>query len=154
GGLAGVYDYGPLGSLLKNNLKDLWIQKFVHNREDMFLLDSAIVMGEKPLTASGHVGGFSHPVIECKNCGNKERTDHLLENDLGYQNALNNIYKNYKEKELNLTDEEKEKSEKTFNSIDSFVEAEKKGKKVLGRESLNFEEKDLSYATLKNLFDN
>jgi glycyl-tRNA synthetase len=88
GGMAGIYDYGPLGSLLKNNIKNLWIKKFVENRRDMYLLDSAIIMGEKPLTASGHVGGFSDPMIECLNCGNKERTDNLLEKEIEYIKLL------------------------------------------------------------------
>lgn len=79
GGLAGVYDYGPLGSLLKNNIKNAWIKKFVENRRDMYLLDSAIVMGEKPLTASGHVGGFSDPLISDLETGKEYRADHLLE---------------------------------------------------------------------------
>jgi len=87
GGMAGIYDYGPLGSLLKNNIKNLWIKKFVENRRDMYLLDSAIVMGEKPLTASGHVGGFSDPMIECLNCGTKHRTDNLI-NELEMNSVL------------------------------------------------------------------
>ncbi|MBP6925435.1 MAG: glycine--tRNA ligase [Candidatus Pacebacteria bacterium] len=79
GGLAGFYDYGPLGSLLKNNVKESWLKKFVHNRTDMFLVDAAIVMGEKPLTASGHVGGFSDPMVECKKCKKRFRADQILE---------------------------------------------------------------------------
>lgn len=79
GGLAGFFDYGPLGSLLKNNVKNLWLEKFVHSRTDMFLLDSAIVMGEKPLTASGHVGGFSDPLIVDNKTGKEYRADHILE---------------------------------------------------------------------------
>ena len=79
GGLAGFFDYGPLGSLLKNNIKDLWLEKFVHSRTDMFLLDSAIVMGEKPLTASGHVGGFSDPLVSDSKTGKEYRADHILE---------------------------------------------------------------------------
>ncbi len=79
GGLAGIYDYGPLGTLLKNNIKNAWIKKFVEHRRDMFLLDSAIVMGEKPLTASGHVGGFSDPLVDDLKTGKQYRADHLLE---------------------------------------------------------------------------
>src|SRR5690606_11457334 len=79
GGLSGIYDYGPLGSLLKNNIKNLWINKFVENRTDTYLLDSAIVMGEKPLTASGHVGGFSDPLVADLKTGKEFRADHLLE---------------------------------------------------------------------------
>jgi glycyl-tRNA synthetase len=79
GGVAGVYDYGPLGSLLKENIKAAWIKKFVHNRLDMFLLDSAIVMDEAPLTASGHVGGFTDPLVEDLSTQKRYRADHLLE---------------------------------------------------------------------------
>ena len=85
GGMAGIYDYGPLGSLLKNNIKNAWIKKFVENRRDMFLLDSAIIMGEKPLTASGHVGGFSDPLVRDIKTGIDYRADHLLE-DAGIDN--------------------------------------------------------------------
>ncbi len=88
GGMAGIYDYGPLGSLLKNNIKNLWIKKFVESRKDMFLLDSAIVMGEEALTASGHVGGFSDPLVRDKKTGKDYRADHLLE-DAGIENPEN-----------------------------------------------------------------
>jgi len=77
GGLSGFYDYGPLGSLLKNNVKNSWLSKFVHSRSDMFLLDAAIIMGEKPLTASGHVDGFSDPLVECEKCHKRFREDQL-----------------------------------------------------------------------------
>jgi glycyl-tRNA synthetase len=77
GGLAGFYDYGPLGSLLKNNVKESWLKKFVHSRQDMFLVDTAIIMGEKPLTASGHVDGFSDPLVECEKCHKRFRQDQL-----------------------------------------------------------------------------
>jgi len=79
GGLAGVYDYGPLGSLLKKNVKDAWVKKFVHDRQDSYLLDSAILMGEAALTASGHVGGFSDPLVEDMVTNKRYRADTLLE---------------------------------------------------------------------------
>ena len=83
GGMAGIYDYGPLGTLLKNNIKNAWIKKFVENRRDMYLLDSAIIMGEKPLTASGHVETFSDPLVTDTKTGKDYRADHLLEeNDI------------------------------------------------------------------------
>lgn len=79
GGLAGVYDYGPLGSLLKRNIVDAWVRRFVHRRDDMFLLDSATLMGEAPLTASGHVGGFVDPLVDDLVTKKRYRADHLLE---------------------------------------------------------------------------
>lgn len=79
GGLAGFYDLGPLGSLLNNNIKESWLNKFVHSRQDMFLVDAAIVMSEPALTASGHVGGFSDPLVECEKCHKRFREDTLEE---------------------------------------------------------------------------
>ena len=79
GGLSGIYDYGPLGALLKNNIKKLWIKKFVEDRCDIYLLDSAIIMSEKPLIASGHIDGFSDPLVLDIKIGKEYRADHLLE---------------------------------------------------------------------------
>lgn len=151
GGLAGVYDYGPLGSLLKNNIKNLWIQKFVHNREDTYLLDSAIVMGEKPLTASGHVGGFSDPLIECKNCGNKERTDHLLENDSNYQEYLNQYISPLEILTDRLTDEEKNNSRKSLLTAKSLATFEEKDIGILSPEELDFPKDSLFFAKLEEM---
>jgi len=79
GGFAAVYDYGPLGVELGNNVKQLWWKSMVHEREDIFGLDSAIFMSPKVWEASGHVGGFSDPLTECKKCHTRSRIDHLLE---------------------------------------------------------------------------
>jgi glycyl-tRNA synthetase len=79
GGISGVFDYGPLGTLLKNNIKNAWIKKFVENRRDTYLLDSAIIIGEKPLTASGHIGTFVDPLTTDTKTGKDYRADHLLE---------------------------------------------------------------------------
>lgn len=77
GGLAGTYDYGPLGSLLKNNIKNSWLKKFVHGRTDMFLLDAAILMNSEVWKATGHVDHFSDPLTECKKCKKRFRADQL-----------------------------------------------------------------------------
>lgn len=79
GGLANSWDYGPLGSLLKENLKNLWIKNFVQERRDMTLLDAAILMNPQVWVASGHVGGFSDPLIDDKNTKERFRADKLLE---------------------------------------------------------------------------
>ena len=79
GGLAGFYDYGPLGSLLKRNITDAWLDKFVHSRTDTYLVDAAIIMGSQPLTASGHVDGFHDPLVEDIKTHKRYRADHLLE---------------------------------------------------------------------------
>lgn len=77
GGLAGTYDYGPLGSLLKNNIKDSWLHKFVHSRTDMYLVDAAILMNQNVWKATGHVDHFSDPMVECKKCKKRFRFDNI-----------------------------------------------------------------------------
>jgi glycyl-tRNA synthetase len=77
GGLAGTWDYGPLGVALKNNLKKLWWKRFVDDRDDMYGVDAAILMNPKVWEASGHVGGFSDPLVECKKCKHRFRADQL-----------------------------------------------------------------------------
>ncbi|HYE59564.1 MAG TPA: glycine--tRNA ligase [Candidatus Kapabacteria bacterium] len=79
GGLANTWDYGPLGHLLKQNIKKAWWKFFVQEREDMVPLDSAIIMNPKVWEASGHIENFSDPLVECKSCHHRFREDHLLE---------------------------------------------------------------------------
>lgn len=80
GGLAGTYDYGPLGTALKRNLANLWWKKFVQERDDMYGLDAAIIMSHKVWEASGHVAGFTDPLVECSNCHSRVRADHVQDN--------------------------------------------------------------------------
>jgi len=77
GGLSGTWDYGPLGVELKNNIKQLWWRMFVQERDDMCGLDAAILMNPKAWEASGHVSGFSDPLVECSNCKSRFRADQL-----------------------------------------------------------------------------
>ncbi|NBV76956.1 glycine--tRNA ligase [bacterium] len=79
GGLAGTWDYGPLGVSLKNNIKNLWWRMFVESRDDMHGIDAAIIMNPKVWEASGHVAGFSDPLVECKKCKKRFRADHVGE---------------------------------------------------------------------------
>ncbi|MDD3144471.1 MAG: glycine--tRNA ligase [Candidatus Gracilibacteria bacterium] len=79
GGLANSWDYGPYGSLLKENIKNLWIKEFVQKKDEMMLLDSSILLNPKVWVASGHVGGFSDPLIDDKNTKERFRADKLLE---------------------------------------------------------------------------
>jgi glycyl-tRNA synthetase len=79
GGLANTWDYGPLGSLLKKNIKDAWIKKFQRENPYNVLLDSSILMNSEVWKASGHVGGFSDPLTECRSCNNRFRADKLIE---------------------------------------------------------------------------
>ena len=79
GGLANSWDYGPLGTEFKNNIKKLWFQKFVQESKYNVKLDAAILMNPQTWVASGHVGGFSDPLIDCKECKTRHRADKLIE---------------------------------------------------------------------------
>ncbi len=79
GGLANTWDYGPYGVELKNNIKRAWWHSFVQTRLDIVGLDSAILMNPNVWVASGHVGGFSDPLIDCKSCKSRFRADQLIE---------------------------------------------------------------------------
>jgi len=75
GGLAGIWDYGPLGALLKKNIKDEWWKEMVQLRDDIVGVDAAIMMNPKAWEASGHVQSFSDPLVECKICHERFRAD-------------------------------------------------------------------------------
>lgn len=77
GGLAGTWDYGPLGLALKNNIKNLWWKMFVEDRSDLYGVDAAILMNPRVWEASGHVAGFSDPLVECVKCKRRFRADQL-----------------------------------------------------------------------------
>lgn len=79
GGLANTWDYGPLGAELKNNIKKMWWTHFIQTQPLNVGLDSAILMNPNVWKASGHVGGFSDPLIDCKECKSRFRADHLIE---------------------------------------------------------------------------
>lgn len=77
GGLAGTWDYGPLGTALKRNIENLWWKMFVEDRDDMYGIDSTILMNAKVWQASGHVDTFTDPLVECSNCHNRFRADKI-----------------------------------------------------------------------------
>lgn len=79
GGLAGTWDYGPVGVLLKKNLKDIWWKEMVQMRDDIVGVDAAIMMNPRAWEASGHVEAFTDPLIECKHCNKRFRADHMQE---------------------------------------------------------------------------
>ena len=79
GGLANTWDYGPLGAELKNNIKKAWLKKFVQENKYNVGLDSAILMNPQTWVASGHLGGFSDPLMDCKECKTRHRADNLIE---------------------------------------------------------------------------
>lgn len=78
GGLGSVYDYGPLGAQMLRNIRDLWWNYFIIEKENVIGIESQIFMHPKTWVASGHVGGFSDPLIECKKCHNRFRADHVI----------------------------------------------------------------------------
>ena len=79
GGLANTWDYGPLGVELKNNIKKAWWKKFIQECKYNVGLDSALLMNPQVWVASGHVGGFSDPLMDCRSCKTRHRADHLIE---------------------------------------------------------------------------
>ncbi|WP_353893210.1 glycine--tRNA ligase [Proteinivorax hydrogeniformans] len=79
GGLANTWDYGPLGIELLNNIKSAWWKKFVRQNLNVVGLDSALLMNPKVWEASGHIGGFNDPLIDCKDCKSRYRADKLVE---------------------------------------------------------------------------
>ena len=78
GGLANTWDYGPLGSRLKNNIKDAWRKRFIQQRNNAYEIDADILMHPKVWEASGHVASFSDPLIDCKECKMRHRADNLI----------------------------------------------------------------------------
>ena len=80
GGLANTWDYGPLGSRLKNNIKDTWRKRFIQERKNSYEIDADILMHPRVWEASGHVSSFSDPLIDCKECKTRHRADNLIDN--------------------------------------------------------------------------
>ena len=96
GGLSNTWDYGPLGVEFKNNVKKAWWKKFVYEIPQNVGLDAAILMNPKAWVASGHVGGFSDPLMDCKACKTRHRADKLIEdtgvNPAGWSNEQMSQY--------------------------------------------------------------
>ena len=88
GGLSNTWDYGPLGVEFKNNVKNAWHKKFVQENPYNVALDSAILMNPQVWVASGHVGGFSDPLMDCKDCKTRPRADKLIEDAGGDANGM------------------------------------------------------------------
>ena len=101
GGLANTWDYGPLGAELKSNIKKAWLKKFIQENPHNVGLDSAILMNPQTWVASGHLGGFSDPLMDCKECKTRHRADNLIEsfdgtNVAGWSNEEMTAYINEK----------------------------------------------------------
>ena len=90
GGLANTWDYGPLGVEFKNNVKKAWWKKFVQESKYNVGLDAAILMNPQTWVASGHVGGFADPLIDCKECKARFRADKLIEDYL-HENGIDDV---------------------------------------------------------------
>ena len=82
GGLANVWDFGPVGTLLKNNIRDLWWKHYVLDRVDMVGIDASAILRPEVWNASGHVSGFNDAMVDCRECRNRVRADHLIEDIL------------------------------------------------------------------------
>ena len=78
GGLANTWDYGPLGSRLKNNVKDAWRKRFIQERPNAYEVDADILMHPRVWEASGHISSFADPLIDCKECKTRHRADNLI----------------------------------------------------------------------------
>ena len=100
GGLANTWDYGPLGVELKNNIKDAWRRKFVQESKYNVGIDAAILMNPETWVASGHVGGFADPLIDCKSCKARFRADHLIEEYLAEQGVKDVIVDGWSNEKL------------------------------------------------------
>ena len=99
GGLANTWDYGPLGVELKNNIKNAWRKKFIQESKYNVGLDAAILMNPQTWVASGHVSGFSDPLIDCKECKTRHRADKLIE-EWAHENGNDMIADGMTEQEL------------------------------------------------------
>src|SRR5256885_538631 len=83
GGLGSTYDYGHYGVLMKNNIRSLWLRSMVQERDDMVALDSAVILNPRVWEASGHVAGFSDPLVDCRTCKLRFRADRLEDSQCG-----------------------------------------------------------------------
>ncbi|MCH7604509.1 glycine--tRNA ligase [Patescibacteria group bacterium] len=81
GGVEALWDYGPLGSLMKNNIKREWLKRFVQQRDDISLIDASVIMHPRVWEASGHLENFTDPLIDCKKCKSRYRADHMEEGE-------------------------------------------------------------------------
>ena len=87
GGMGSTYDYGHYGVLMKNNIRARWFEAMVRNRDDIVAIDSAVILNPKVWEASGHVGGFSDPLIDCRTCKLRFRADKLEDSTAGANRA-------------------------------------------------------------------
>lgn len=106
GGLANTWDYGPLGVELKNNLKKHWWEYFVHRRSDIYGLDASILMNPKVWVASGHVGKFADPMVDCRNCKERFAADKLVDTEYKVQKGEEIVSTGFSDEKLQTYIEE------------------------------------------------
>lgn len=135
-GFAGFYDYGPLGSELKKNVKDIWWREFVTRRENVVGIDSSIIHNPETWKSSGHLDGFSDPMVDCKETKLRYRADQLFFSPLQKQDSDEIVgYISIQE----------------ANDEDMMKDAKKQAKKVLKELKVDFKVKDLQPFTFKDL---
>ena len=100
GGLANTWDYGPLGVELKNNMKKAWWKKYIQENPMNVGVDGAILMNPQTWVASGHVGGFSDPLMDCKECKERFRADKLIEDHIAANNMPEQIVDGWSNDEI------------------------------------------------------
>jgi glycyl-tRNA synthetase len=88
GGLGSTYDYGHYGVLMKNNIRSLWFESMVRERDDIVALDSAIILNPRVWEASGHVAGFTDPLVDCRTCKLRFRADHIPDSQCGRKPSM------------------------------------------------------------------
>ncbi len=162
GGFANTFDFGPLGSQLKKNVKDEWWRRFVIERDDIVGLDSAIIQNPKTWEASGHLSSFSDPMVECKKCHNRFRVDKLLEElskmtlEEAYHQFLVDWWSDLKPRLNESRDQANEKVEELQVEVKKIEEKEQKAgisKKQLNLQKAEFAETHLLDYTFTG-FDN
>lgn len=147
GGFANTFDYGPLGSQLKKNVRDEWWRRFVTERDDVVGLDSAIIQNPKTWDASGHLSSFTDPMVECKNCNSRFRIDKLIEDASGlsleenFHKYINDWWADLKVRTEKTADAQDEKSKVLLQ------EAEKSKKELIkeGTKEKTFEKEYEQY---------
>jgi len=108
GGLANTYDYGPVGTELLRNIKNLWWEYFVQRRDDVVGLDASLISHQAVWNASGHTSGFADALIDCKNCQLRMRADHLIEdyitllNDQNLETGIQNLTSIHHDKRFSI----------------------------------------------------
>lgn len=160
GGLAGTWDYGPLGVTLKRNIQQLWWKMFVDQRHDMYGVDAAILMNQKVWQASGHVDTFTDPMVECSNCKGRFRADKIdtstcptcgQKNTFGKPRQFNMMFKTF------VGPSQGEEIAVGEPIIDGEHPKEEARPDLAGRKAFTYEESSVSYLrpeTAQGIFTN